>query len=123
MVAAVTPIAPSEFIIYFGYDKCNITADADKVLAEAASAAKANGSASVRIVAHTDSMGSDSYNQKLSDCRAEATKGNLVSKGVLVGSILTLGKGESELLVSTGDQVKEPQNRRATINVSEATTN
>jgi len=123
VVPVATSVAPSEFIIYFGYDKCNITADADRVLAEAASAAKANGSASVRIVAHTDSMGSDSYNQKLSDCRAEATKSNLVSKGVSVGSILTLGKGESELLVSTGDQVKEPQNRRATINVSETTTN
>lgn len=122
-VAAVVPAAPSEFIIYFGYDKCNITTDADKVLAEAANAAKANGSASVRIVAHTDSMGSLAYNQKLSDCRAEATKSNLVSKGVPVESISSLGKGEAELLINTGDQVKEPQNRRATINVSEATTN
>jgi outer membrane protein OmpA-like peptidoglycan-associated protein len=115
---APPPAAPKTFIIFFGFNKCNITAEADAVLSEAASAAKSGGSASVRIVGHTDTVGSNSYNQKLSECRANAAKANLVGKGVSEGSISTSGKGESELMVQTGDSVKEPQNRRATIDLN-----
>ena len=112
------PKGPKQFIIFFGYNKCNITAEADAVLSEAASSAKSNGSASVRIVGHTDTSGSSAYNQKLSECRANAAKSNLVGKGVSEGSIATSGKGETELMVQTGDGVKEPQNRRATVDVN-----
>lgn len=114
----VVPPPPKTFIIFFGFNKCNITAEADAVLSEAASAAKSSGSASVRIVGHTDTVGSNSYNQKLSECRANAAKANLVGKGVSEGSISTSGKGESELMVQTGDSVKEPQNRRATVDLN-----
>ena len=51
------------------------------------------------------------------NCRANAAKSGLVSKGVPAGSITASGRGESELLVKTGDNVKEPQNRRATIDL------
>jgi len=108
---------PKQFIIYFGFNKCNITPEADKVLGEAADAAKSEGSASVQIVGHTDTVGSDAYNNRLSNCRANAAKSGLVSKGVPAGSIQASGRGESELLVKTGDNVKEPQNRRATIDL------
>ena len=114
----VVPPAPKTFIIFFGFNKCNITAEADAVLSEAAAAAKSSGSASVRIVGHTDTVGSNSYNQKLSECRANAAKANLVGKGVSDGAISTSGKGESELMVQTGDGVKEPQNRRATVDLN-----
>jgi OOP family OmpA-OmpF porin len=116
--AVAPPPAPKQFIVFFGYNKCNITAEADAVLSEAASAAKSSGSASVRIVGHTDTSGSNAYNQKLSECRANAAKTNLVGKGVSEGSISTSGKGETELMVQTGDGVKEPQNRRATIDLN-----
>jgi opacity protein-like surface antigen/outer membrane protein OmpA-like peptidoglycan-associated protein len=108
---------PKHFIVFFGYNKCNITAEADQVLSEAASAAKSTGSAHIDIVGHTDTSGSAKYNQKLSECRANAAKSNLVGKGIAAGSISTMGKGETELMVQTGDGVKEPQNRRATIDL------
>lgn len=108
---------PKQFIIYFGFNKCNITKEADLVLDEASAAAKADGSASVQIVGHTDTVGSDSYNQKLSNCRANAAKKGLVAKGIPSNAITTSGRGESELMVKTGDNVKEPQNRRATIDL------
>jgi outer membrane protein OmpA-like peptidoglycan-associated protein len=111
------PAAPKQFIVFFGYNKCNITAEADAVLSEAAAAAKSSGSASVRIVGHTDTSGSAAYNQKLSECRANAAKTNLAGKGVAEGSISTSGNGEAELMVQTGDGVKEPQNRRATVDL------
>jgi OmpA-OmpF porin, OOP family len=112
------PPPPKQFIIFFGFNKCNITAEADAVLSEAAAAAKSSGSASVRIVGHTDTVGSNDANQKLSECRANAAKTNLVGKGVAEGAISSSGKGESELTVQTGDGVKEPQNRRATIDLN-----
>ncbi len=111
------PAAPAHFIIFFGFNKCNITSEADSVLSEAASAAKSMGSASVTIVGHTDTVGSNKYNQKLSECRAHAAASNLVGKGVPKGAISTSGRGETELMVQTGDGVKEPQNRRATIDL------
>jgi OOP family OmpA-OmpF porin len=111
------PPAPKQFIIFFGFNKCNITAEADAVLSEAAAAAKSTGAAAVRIVGHTDTVGSNKYNQKLSECRANAAKSNLVGKGVPEGAISASGKGESELMVQTGDGVKEPQNRRATVDL------
>ena len=112
------PPKAKQFIIFFGFNKCNITAEADAVLSEAASAAKSSGGASVRIVGHTDTVGSVAYNQKLSECRANAAKTNLVGKGVAEGAISTSGKGKSELMVQTGDGVKEPQNRRATVDLN-----
>lgn len=115
--APPAPPPPKQFVIFFGFNKCNITAEADAVLSEAAAAAKSQGSASVRIVGHTDSVGSPASNQKLSECRANAAKANMVGKGVPDGAISTSGKGESELMVQTGDGVKEPQNRRATIDM------
>ncbi len=113
---AATP-APQHFIVFFGYNKCNITAEADAVLSEAASAAKSTGSAHIDIVGHTDTSGSAAYNQKLSECRANAAKSNLVGKGIADSAISASGKGETELMVQTGDGVKEPQNRRATIDL------
>ena len=112
------PPPPKQFIIFFGFNKCNITAEADAVLSEAAASAKSTGSASVRIVGHTDTVGSNAANQQLSECRANAAKANLTGKGVAEGSISTSGKGESELTVQTGDNVKEPQNRRATVDLN-----
>jgi OmpA-OmpF porin, OOP family len=106
----VAPPAPKHFIIFFGFNKCNITAEADSVLSEAASAAKAGNSSSITIVGHTDTVGSPAYNQKLSECRANAAKSNLAGKGVPEGAISASGKGETELMVQTGDGVKEPQN-------------
>ena len=111
------PAKAKQFIIFFGFNKCNITAEADKVLGEAADTAKSEGTAQIQIVGHTDTSGSPAYNQKLSDCRANAARTNLVGKGIADKAITTMGKGESELMVQTADGVKEPQNRRATIDL------
>jgi OmpA-OmpF porin, OOP family len=109
--------APKQFVIFFGFNKCIITAEADGVLAEAANEAKSTGAAAIAIVGHTDTSGSPKYNQKLSECRSNATAKNLVGKGIAAGSIHASGVGENDLMVQTGDGVKEPQNRRATVDL------
>jgi OmpA-OmpF porin, OOP family len=111
------PPAVKQFIIFFGFDRCDITDEADRVLGEAAAAAKTTGAASVRVVGHTDTSGSTAYNQRLSECRARAAKNTLVGKGIPEPAISTSGRGEGELMIQTGDGVKEPQNRRATVDL------
>lgn len=107
-----------QYVIYFGFNKCAITAEADAVLSEAAGAVRTLGSVGVKIVGHTDTVGSARTNQRLSECRATAAKSNLVSKGVASGAIQATGAGETQLVIQTADNVKEPQNRRATIDLN-----
>ena len=108
---------PREFIVFFGFNKSNLTAEAARVVHEAAEAAREFGSASIIVVGHTDTSGSNSYNLRLSLRRAAAVKAGLIREGISAGMIKTSGKGETALMVQTGDGVKEPQNRRATISL------
>jgi outer membrane protein OmpA-like peptidoglycan-associated protein len=122
MLAPAAPPPPPppvarQYVIYFGFGKCSITADADTVLTEAASAARTLGAVAIKIVGHTDTVGSRAANQRLSECRAGAAKSNLVNKGIPAGAISATGVGETGLVIETGDNVKEPQNRRATVDL------
>jgi outer membrane protein OmpA-like peptidoglycan-associated protein len=116
--AEPAPAAPRQFVVFFGFDKSNLTTEAEKVISEAADAAKADGAATVIVVGHADTSGSPQYNQRLSERRANVVRGALVARGIDGGKITASGKGETELLVQTGDGVKEPQNRRATIDLN-----
>jgi len=112
------PAGPSrQFIVFFGFNKYNLTSAALRVIAEAVIAAKETGSATVLITGHTDTVGSPDFNQRLSMRRSNAVKSEMVRQGVSAAAISTTGRGETELLVQTNDNVKEPQNRRATIDV------
>lgn len=109
---------PQQFIVFFGFNKYNLTTEAMRVIAEAVVAAQQTGSARVLITGHTDTVGSHSYNGRLSMRRSNAVKAEMVRQGIAAGSISATGKGETELLVQTADGVKEPQNRRATIDLN-----
>ncbi|MBI1238257.1 MAG: outer membrane beta-barrel protein [Alphaproteobacteria bacterium] len=114
--APVAEAAPAQsFIVFFDFNKSNLTPEADAVVAEAAAAFAAGSNVSVSVVGHTDTVGSAGYNQGLSERRAASVAASLVDKGVPAGAITTTGKGFSEPLVPTGPGVREPQNRRATI--------
>ncbi len=116
---AVEPAGPArQFIVFFGFNKYNLTTAALRVIAEAVIAAKENGSATVIITGHTDTVGGGDFNQRLSMRRSNAVKAEMVRQGVSPAGISTTGRGENELLVQTADNVKEPQNRRATIDLN-----
>jgi outer membrane protein OmpA-like peptidoglycan-associated protein len=117
VAAPAAPPAPRQFLVFFGFNKSNLTAEAQKVISEAAQAAKETGSATVVVVGHADTVGSQQYNQKLSERRANNVREALVAQGIEAGKITATGKGETELLVQTGDGVKEPQNRRASVDL------
>jgi OmpA-OmpF porin, OOP family len=110
------PPAPVRtFIVFFDFNKANLTDAARSVVADAVRAGKANGFVKVLVTGHTDTVGSDSYNMKLSVRRAQSVKDEMVREGIDDSTIAILGMGFHSLLVPTGMGVREPQNRRAVI--------
>lgn len=107
------PIGP--FIVFFDWDKDEITPQAAGILDNAASAYQQTGAASVTLAGHADRSGSDAYNVGLSQRRANNVRSYLAGRGVPDGSISTEAFGESRPLVDTADGVREPQNRRVEI--------
>ena len=68
-------------------------------------------------VGHTDSVGSDSYNQKLSVARSESVKAYLVSKGIEKNRVYTEGKGEKQPVADNKTSEGRAKNRRVEIEV------
>jgi OOP family OmpA-OmpF porin len=84
----------------FGYDKANLVAAGKAALDDAAAKIKANPEIkTVTVTGHTDRIGSDAYNQKLSERRAKQVADYLAGQGVDAGIISAVGKGESEPVV------------------------
>ena len=107
--------APETYLVFFDWDKSNLTPEAMAIVRTAAENAKRTGARNVEVTGYTDTSGSPAYNLGLSNRRANAVKAELVKQGVSAGSVTTVGKGETDLLVPTPDGVREPQNRRAKI--------
>lgn len=69
------------------------------------------------ITGHTDNTGTNSYNQTLSEQRAQSVKSYLVNQQVLAGRISTQGMGESQPLVSNNSAANRALNRRVEIHI------
>ena len=109
------PMAAKSFIVFFDFDRSNITAQAQATINDAVAAAKAGNSTRVTLTGHTDRSGSEQYNQALSVRRGEAVKAAMIRGGIPANVIVVIGRGESQPLVPTVDGVREPQNRRVEI--------
>lgn len=110
---------PGPFMVFFEFDKAELTADAQQVLTQAAEAFKAGAPVQILVQGHTDRAGSDAYNLKLSERRAAAAKAFLERQGLSSDVLKTEAFGESQPLVETADGVREPQNRRVEIKVAQ----
>jgi len=87
------------------------------VLDNAVRVLKANSTLKIEIHGHTDSVGSDAYNQRLSERRAQAVKDRLVSKGIDADRLATRGLGKSDPVASNATPEGRAQNRRVEFNV------
>jgi OmpA-OmpF porin, OOP family len=108
-------VTPPSFMVFFDWDRSNLSAQALTTIKQAADAFRTKGSARITATGHTDTSGPEAYNMALSLRRANAVKDALVRDGVPAQAITVIGKGESQLLVPTADGVREPQNRRVEI--------
>lgn len=104
------------YIVFFDWDKSDVTPDAATVLDSAVAAIGGCGGAPIFAAGYTDSSGGPEYNQRLSERRAEAVRSYFTGHGVAGSLITTQGFGETNPRVPTADGVRELQNRRVEIN-------
>jgi OmpA-OmpF porin, OOP family len=113
--AEVVQCTPGPYIVFFEWDKSDITADAASILDNAVAAYGNCGNAQVMLAGHADKSGTPKYNIGLSQRRNTAVRGYLGSKGIADGVIATQAFGEGAPRVETADGVRELQNRRVEI--------
>lgn len=102
---------------FFDFDKSVLKPEGKAKLDDVASKVKDINLEVVIAVGHTDSIGSDAYNQKLSVRRAEAVKAYLVSKGIAKDRVYTEGKGEKQPVADNKTKEGRAKNRRVEIEV------
>ncbi|HTJ63672.1 MAG TPA: TonB-dependent receptor [Alphaproteobacteria bacterium] len=113
-VAAPAP-APKSYLVFFDFNKSDLTPQATQIVDTAAKNASAGKVTQLTVTGHTDTVGSDAYNMRLSRRRAESVAAQLEKDGVAASEISIVAKGKRGLLVPTADGVREPQNRRVQI--------
>jgi iron complex outermembrane receptor protein len=109
------PAAPKSYLVFFNFDKSDLTPQAVEIVNTAAKNAQAGKVTELTVTGHTDTVGSDAYNMRLSRRRAESVATQLEKQGIASSEIEIVAKGKRDLLVPTGDGVREPQNRRVQI--------
>jgi len=111
----VLQCTPGPYIVFFDWDKSDITPEAASILDNAVSNYQNCGNSQVMLAGHADRSGSASYNVGLSQRRADEVKKYLSGRGISDGVISTEAFGESRPRVETADGVRELQNRRVEI--------
>jgi hypothetical protein len=104
-----------KYLVTFGLNGTTLTQEDRRVLARAAEDYRRTGTARVTVTGYTDTSGSADYNLQLSQQRAQVVASELIREGIPATDIVTLGRGEENLLVPTADGVNEPRNRRVEI--------
>jgi len=103
------------YLVFFDWDKYNITPEGQQIIALAAQQYKAGGSVRLQVTGYTDLSGSAGYNQRLSERRANAVANALAALGVARNVMVVTGRGMNDPRVPTAPGVREPQNRRVEI--------
>ena len=102
---------------FFDFDKSVLKPAGKAKLDDLVSKVKGINLEVIIAVGHTDSIGTDAYNQKLSVRRAEAVKAYLVTKGIEKNRIYTEGKGEKQPIADNATKEGRAKNRRVEIEV------
>jgi iron complex outermembrane receptor protein len=114
--AAQAPVAvPKSYMVFFDFNKSDLTPQAVEIVDTAAKNAGPAKVTQLTVTGHTDTVGSDAYNMRLSKRRAESVAAELEKQGIASSEIEIVAKGKRDLLVPTKDGVREPQNRRVQI--------
>jgi OmpA-OmpF porin, OOP family len=116
-VAAPAPPPARTYLVFFDWDKADLTDRARAIIGEAAQASQKLQVTKIEATGYTDNTGTPQYNLKLSVRRAQAVKAELIKDGVPANIIDIKGLGEANPLVPTAPQTREPQNRRVEIDL------
>jgi outer membrane protein OmpA-like peptidoglycan-associated protein len=114
-VVAPAPAPARTYLVFFDWDRADLTARARQIIAEAAQNVARVQVTRIEVSGYADRTGSAAYNQKLSLKRAQNVAAELVRLGVPQNEIDIEAFGDTHLLVPTAAGVREPQNRRVEI--------
>jgi OmpA-OmpF porin, OOP family len=103
------------YLVFFDWDKYNITPEGHQIIQLAAQQYRAGGSVRLQVTGYTDLSGPAGYNQRLSERRANAVANALAALGVARTDMVVTGRGMNDPRVPTALGVREPQNRRVEI--------
>jgi outer membrane protein OmpA-like peptidoglycan-associated protein len=112
---AARPLPPQQFTLYFIEGKDEFTDESkrviDSVLAEIAKRPVPD----VLVIGHTDTVGTEAFNDLLSKQRGEVVRKALLARGIQIENVVVVGRGKREPIVPTADGVAEARNRRVEI--------
>ena len=109
------PLPPAQFTLYFIEGKDEFTVESKRIIEDVFGEIARRPVPDVQVIGHTDTVGSDTFNDPLSRSRAEVVRSALVARGIPVDRIVATGRGKREPAVPTADGVAEPRNRRVEI--------
>lgn len=112
---APTPAPPQKLVlegVNFDFDKASLRQEDIGSLDNDVATLKSWGDVNIEVAGHTDSMGSDAYNMKLSQQRAEAVRNFLISRGVAADRLTAKGYGESQPVADNATDEGRFKNRR-----------
>jgi outer membrane protein OmpA-like peptidoglycan-associated protein len=104
--------------VLFDFNSANLKPGAREKVAHVASILKSHPDLKIQVEGHADSIGSDGYNLRLSERRAESVRASMVQQGVNRDAVGTAGFGESKPVATNGTAEGRQQNRRVEIVVS-----
>ncbi|MBZ2210109.1 OmpA family protein [Massilia sp. R798] len=121
-VVAEAPVAVSEKVTFaaealFDFDKSIVKPEGKQALDALVGKLEGMQTEVMIAVGHTDSVGTDAYNDKLSLSRAEAVKAYIVSKGLTPSRVYTEGKGETQPVADNANSAGRAKNRRVSVEV------
>jgi outer membrane protein OmpA-like peptidoglycan-associated protein len=115
MPAPPPPPSRKVFLVFFDWDRDTITPQGAQIIQQAAEAYRSGAHVQLQITGYTDRSGSVSYNQRLSERRANNVANTMARDGVPRNQMNVSGRGENDNRVPTANGVREPQNRRVEI--------
>jgi OOP family OmpA-OmpF porin len=111
------PPQPVSFTLYFETNSVEVTPASQPALDALFAEVAKREAVEVQVTGHTDRVGGEADNDRLSLQRAEAVRAMLIQRGIQASFLRAVGRGEREPLIATPDEQPEPRNRRVEVTV------
>jgi outer membrane protein OmpA-like peptidoglycan-associated protein len=114
---AALPGKPASFLLFFVEGRDELTPASSSELRNIIAEIKRRPEPDLLVIGHTDAVGSEAFNDRLSQARAERVRDQLIALGIGKDRIQVSSRGKREPLVVTAAGVAEPRNRRVEVSV------
>lgn len=116
-VLAAQPSRPRSFVVYFYFQTTQLRPESRAVLEQVRKEVATYPAPEIVVTGHTDRMGSNDFNDRLSIERARVVRDAILSVGIRAAVLSVAGRGEREPVIPTRDEVPEPRNRRVEVKI------